>query len=249
MRIFAFLLCTMICLPLVGCSGSGTTQTPSQIPTETESPYPPADKLIALTFDDGPNESVMVTVLDLLEKYDITATFFVIGNRINESNSHVIKRAYDMGCEIGNHGYSHIRMGTIPRNEMHTEIDKTQEAVKAITGEAPKLFRPPYLSTSNVLGYEIGDMPFITGISGKDGTNDTNWQQRYDAVMNNVYDGCIVLMHCYSSATETVKALEKIIPELRMQGYEFVTVSQLFSRVGYTPETGTGVLIGDNKGQ
>lgn len=249
MKSFLRFLCMMLCLPLVGCAGNGAAKTPSQIPVETESPDPPADKLIAITFDDGPNESVMVMVLDLLEQHDVTATFFVVGNRINESNSKILKRAYDMGCEIGNHGYSHIRMGTLPRDQMHTEIDKTQEAVRAVTGEAPKLFRPPYLNTSRVLGYEISNMPFITGINGRDGTNDTNWQQRYDAVMDNVYDGCIVLMHCYSSATETVKALEKIIPELKMQGYEFVTVSQLFARVGYTPEVGTGTLIGDNKGQ
>ena len=64
--------------------------------------------------------------------------------------------------------------------------------------------------------------------------------------MNGAYDGCIMLMHCYSSCTETALALEDIIPDLRMQGYELVTVSELFARVGVTPETGTGKLIENN---
>ncbi len=192
------------------------------------------EKLIALTFDDGPNTHTTPKVLDLLEEYDARASFFLIGRNINDDSAEVMKRAHEMGCEIDNHSRTHSDMSVMSAEEIKAEVAYVDEYVYSVTGEYPKFFRAPYLNISQTM-YDTIDIPFITGFSSGDSNADKTAQERAETVISSAKDGAIILMHDFYGNDKTVEALKTILPELKSQGYEFVTLSELFERKGETP--------------
>ena len=201
------------------------------VPASAEAAEP---KLIALTFDDGPNTTTTNEVLDLLEEYDARASFFLIGTNINEESAKSVKRAYDMGCEIDNHSKTHSNMGGMAPEDIKAEIAYVDEKVLEITGEHTKFFRPPFIDVSQTM-YDNIELPFICGIDCKDYMENVTAQDRADFILNGAKDGVIVLLHDAAGNTQTVDALKIVIPELKKQGYEFVTLTELFERQGETP--------------
>ncbi len=201
---------------------------PVSAETETQ------EKLIALTFDDGPNTYTTPKVLDLLEEYDAHASFFLIGDRINDESAEVVKRAYEMGCEIDSHSKTHSDMSVMSAEDIKAEMAYVDECVFSVIGEYPKFFRPPYLNVSQTM-YGSIDIPFITGISSGDSNSEKTAQERAETVLSSARDGAIILMHDFYGNDKTVEALETILPELKSQGYEFVTLTELFERKGETP--------------
>lgn len=202
-------------------------------PTEISAVTEP-DKLIALTFDDGPNTTTTNEILDVLEQYDAKASFFLIGDNINEESAVSVKRAYDMGCEIGNHSKTHSHMPDMTAEEMLSEIEYVDDYVYDITGERTKFFRPPFIATNQTM-YDTIEQAFICGLDTKDYMADITAEQRAETVISSARDGIIVLMHDAAGNDQTVEAIKTIIPELQSQGYEFVTLSELFERQGETP--------------
>ncbi len=196
-----------------------------------------AEKIIALTFDDGPNTTTTVEVLEKLEKYGIKASFFVIGNNITEASAPVMKRAYDMGCEIHNHSHSHPVMPELTAEQMTAEIQYTDNKVYKVTGQHTTLFRPPYIAVNDLM-FEIVKMPFIAGIGCEDWLPEVNAQLRAQKILSQTKDGDVILMHDMEGNTATVEALDIIIPELKKQGYRFVTMTELFreKNVPMTPD-------------
>lgn len=195
-------------------------------------------KLIALTFDDGPNTTTTNEVLDILEEYNAKASFFLIGNNINEKSAETVKRAYSMGCEIDNHSKSHPNMGSMSADDIKSEVDYVDEKVFEIIGEKTKFFRPPFIDVSQTM-YDTIDIPFICGIDCQDYMENVTAQERADYILNGAKDGIIVLLHDASGNTQTVEALKIAMPELVEQGYEFVTLTELFERQGETPKGNT----------
>ena len=189
-------------------------------------------KLIALTFDDGPNLKITQEILDTFEQYGAKGTFFLIGNNINDATAASVKRAHDMGCEIANHSKSHTYMSEMSEAEMLSEIKYVDDYVFKITGEHTKFFRAPFLNT-NAKMFDIIDQTFICGVNCEDCS--TAPQGRADAVISAAKDGLIVLMHDSESNSPTSEALKIAIPALQKEGYEFVTLSELFRRQGETP--------------
>ena len=100
-------------------------------------------KVIALTFDDGPNTATPPLVLDKLEEHGSVAAFFVIGNNITDESAEGMKRAYNMGCDIENHSQSHPDMTKMTAEEIKAEIDFTSDKVEEAVGERQQFFRPP----------------------------------------------------------------------------------------------------------
>ncbi|MCL2030883.1 MAG: polysaccharide deacetylase family protein, partial [Oscillospiraceae bacterium] len=196
-------------------------------------------------FDDGPYLSTTVDVLDKLEEYGITATFFVVGSRfvrdgeLIEETAAVLRRAHDMGCEIANHSKSHIQMGGLEADEVWEQFEFVSTYLEQAVGVRPAFFRAPFLNTSRTM-FEVIDVPFIQGIMANDWTNNKDTdeeeaQYRADRVLEQTTDGTIVLLHDFDGNYRTVMALDIILPALLEQGYQFVTVSQLFEYKGVTP--------------
>lgn len=190
-------------------------------------------KLVALTFDDGPNITTTNDVLDILEKHGVTASFFVIGNNITTKSEVVIKRAVKMKCEIENHSKTHSVMTRMTEKEIASEIQFTCDKIQAVAGRRPKFFRPPYIAY-NKLMYDVIDFTFINGIGAEDYNDEISAEERCRRIMNQVSDGAIILLHDSEGNYRTVDAIERLIPKLKSDGYEFVTVEELFAKSGVT---------------
>ena len=188
-------------------------------------------KVIALTFDDGPNTSTTTEVLDVLEQYGVRATFFLIGDNITEQSSENIKRAYQMGCEIANHSKTHSYMNKMSEEDIKAEIEFTNDKIKEVIGITPKFFRPPYIAVNKTM-YDSIDLTFICGYGCDDYDAKVNADYRYEKTIEQACDGAVILLHDSAGNFQTVQALERIIPELLDQGYEFVTCSELFFAKG-----------------
>ena len=192
-----------------------------------------SDKLIALTFDDGPNYNTS-KVLDVLAKYNVKATFFVLGSKAKD-NKKILKREYDSGMEIGNHTFNHLLLTKYKENVIKDEIDKTSSVIFEVTGRYPKLLRPSYGAYNNTIK-KIGDMPIIIWDIDTLDWKYHNSKRIASRVINKVKDGDIILMHDIYSAT--ANSLNIIIPELQNRGYTFVTVPELFYYKEITLEKG-----------
>ena len=206
---------------------TGTTHHPEKQPEEY-------GKVIALTFDDGPNITCTPYVLDVLEKYNAKASFFVIGDNINEESAQVMKRAYDMGCEINNHSKTHSYMNKMSAEEIAAEIQYTSDLVEQYTGEPTKFFRPPYIAVNSKM-FETIDLPFINGKGCNDWDDKVSTETRIEKTLEQAEDGGIILLHDADMNYNTVDALDVIIPKLQEEGYELVTLSDLFYAKGIEP--------------
>lgn len=206
------------CIPILSVNAESTTT-----------------KLMALTFDDGPNTTTTNDILDILEKYNAKASFFLVGNNINSQSAVTVKRAYDMGMEIDNHSKTHSNMSKMSAEELQAEISFVDDKVNEIIGENTKFFRPPFIDVSQKM-YDAIDLPFICGIDCQDYMENVSAQARADYILNGAKDGVIVLLHDASGNNKTVEALEIAMPQLIEQGYEFVTLTELFERQGEQPK-------------
>jgi bifunctional xylanase/deacetylase len=224
--VIKFTICTVLSL--------GTILTSVPFISFAEAQTQESSKLIALTFDDGPNTTTTNEVLDILEEYNATASFFLIGDNINDESAVTVKRAYDMGCEIDNHSKTHSNMSKMTEEEMIAEIEYVDNYVFEITGEYTKFFRPPFIDTSQTM-YDVIDKPFICGIGCNDFMENVTAQERAETVISSAKDGAIFLLHDANGNSQTVEALKTIIPTLQAEGYEFVTLTELFERQGETP--------------
>ena len=186
---------------------------------------------IALTFDDGPHPRYTKMILDILNEYEITATFFVIGKNI-ENYPESMKLISDAGCEIGNHTYTHARLDRLSQEQIEDEISRCETLIVSVTGKHSKVIRPPHGFISDELIAVSQKMDYDTVLWSID-TEDwalTPSIDIYKSVLGNINSGDIILMHDYvSGGNTTCGALRKIIPELLDRGYEFVTVSELLN--------------------
>ncbi|HNX58250.1 MAG TPA: polysaccharide deacetylase family protein [Spirochaetota bacterium] len=198
---------------------------------------PAPEKICALTFDDGPDARMTPLILDKLAKHSVIATFFVIGQLINDDTEPVIVRAVRTGCEIQNHSWGWDSMSAMPADEIKESVDRTTEAITKYAGKAPSFFRPPNLAVSDTM-YETIDLAFAGGVVAHDwkGCN-TSAEDRAKEVLGGVRDGAIILLHDVQPQPHpTPEALDIIIPELKKRGYRFVTISELFKSKGIKPE-------------
>ena len=203
---------------------------------ERTAPPDKRGKAVALTFDDGPNTTTTAEVLDVLEKYGVTASFFLVGNKINEESAIVVKRAYDLGCEIHNHSKSHRFMNEMYAEDIRAEFEFTDRKVFEITGGHTRFFRPPYIAVGDAMWENIS-VPFIAGLGCNDWDDNVSVESRVSVITEGVSDGTIILMHDAEGNRKTVDAIDRIIPALKEQGYAFTTVSGLFEAKGVPPVT------------
>lgn len=186
---------------------------------------------VALTFDDGPHPRYTQAILEILEEYHITATFFVIG--VNATlYPEALLAISEAGCEIGNHTFTHENLRNASSEDISNEISKCESAICDRVNNSKKLFRPPQGAYSKILedtvaskGYDI----ILWSIDTEDWAH-TPPKEIVSRVLSSLNDGDIILMHDYISGKNTTcEALKILIPEILKRGYEFVTVSELIS--------------------
>ena len=195
------------------------------------------EKVIALTFDDGPDKDYTPQILDILKENNVKATFFVVGENV-KSNSDIIKRQYQEGHEIGNHTFTHINVSKNGYNEIYKEINNTQKLVKDVIGIEPKIFRPPYRAISkpmcNIVKENNMNIVLWSDLDSRDWSNPGTYYI-VDTITSKVKNGTIILLHDYNKLrnkkSQTIQALEIVIPKLKEMGYKFVTVSELIENL------------------
>lgn len=190
-------------------------------------------KYIAFTFDDGPNYNSSKMV-DVLSKWGMRATFFVVGNRA-EKEADILLKMVAKGMEIGNHTYSHKLLTKLSSEAIREEITKTDRVIFDITGRDVSLVRPSYGSSNKRVRSSI-DRPIIVWDIDTLDWKYHNSKRLSDYILKNVQDGDIVLMHDIYSAT--VNGVDMVIPKLMERGYRVVSVSELFSMRGKELEKG-----------
>lgn len=186
-------------------------------------------KVCALTFDDGPSD-ITPQILDILEKYNCTASFFVVGNNIQDEDIPLLKRAYEMGCTIENHTWSHRVLTQLSVEEIVNEYTSVQEKVYSIVGEYPLFFR----ATGLIVNPTVYDAIPLTFVAGTSGSNDWDVNlssaMKLNGILKTAKDGQIFLLHDSKGNNSIVEALDKALPMLISQGYEFVNIRELFNK-------------------
>ena len=205
-----------------------------EIEVEEEKPVIDPDRpMIALTFDDGPS-IYTDEILNTLKQYDVKATFFVLGSRV-ESYPDAMKKMEEIGCEIANHTYYHYDLTKLTWEQVAGEIHNTNWAMTNVLGYGSSLVRPPYGATTDEIRANI-EYPIVMW-----SVDTTDWQSKdANAVANHVLstaqDGDVVLMHdIYESTVEAVKIM---IPILQERGFQIVTVSEMAKQRGITMTNG-----------
>ena len=186
----------------------------------------PEDKLVALTYDDGPHPKYTSEILDVLKKHNAQATFFMLGERAKELPD-VVLRMYHEGHSIGNHTYDHTELTRLNDKGIILQINRTNDIIEGITGMRPILMRPPL----GLRNKRIDDL-----INGQNMYNilwnvdPVDWDSKgaeliHNAVAKKVQNGDIVILHDFYP--NTVTATDMILTTLGARGYRFVTVDDL----------------------
>lgn len=189
------------------------------------------NKLVALTFDDGPDNKYTSDILDILKKHNVKATFFVVGENI-EKNRDLLIREISEDHEIANHTYTHPNLRGCSELQTVSEILVTQEIIKNITGKNPVYFRPPKgiftketIDIAHIYGYKT--VLWNVCVEHRESRTVKAMAQR---VIDKAKPGIIILAHDGRlDRTRTVKAMPLIIKGYKKKGYKFVTLDELLN--------------------
>ena len=190
---------------------------------------------IALTFDDGPNEPYTSEILDILKRYNVKATFFLLGKNV-ERYPDTARRIVKEGHAIGNHTYDHPYLLIQSNAHIKYEIKKAEEAIFKATNTTPYLFRSPYGVDASWIYRAVKEKGYVTiewTVTGHNGRKEMTPDKIVKNILDGVENGDIILLHDGnrlikgSDRSQTVKALPAIIELLQQKGYQLVTVPQL----------------------
>lgn len=200
---------------------------------------PRAPKQLALTFDDGPNDPHTMNLLDVLARYNVHATFFLIGRYVHRARS-IVAEVAGRGHEIGNHTFTHPLLTLQPAARVREEIEDCRQAISAAIGEHSNLFRPPWGGRrpgTLALVRRLGLEPVMWNVTGYDWeAPSSEYVER--KVSSRVQGGDVILLHDGGhlafgvDRSKTVEAVSRLIPYYQSQGYEFVTISRMMEQVG-----------------
>jgi len=196
------------------------------------------DGRIALTFDDGPSEWTP-PILELLAQHGARATFFVLRRHaleLPETAARIARGGHEVAC----HGLDHVDLAQLPPAEIRAGLERAQEAIASATGVRPRLFRPPYATSSARVARAAAAVSLEPTILRD--VDPADWRAEDSravaaAVLDAVRPGSIVCLHDgvpqgnrgTSDRTVTVAAVERLVPELQARGLELVTVSELLA--------------------
>ncbi|SEO73573.1 polysaccharide deacetylase family protein [Paenibacillus sp. OV219] len=188
------------------------------------------EKLLAFTFDDGPNPEWTPQFLDTFKQYGGKATFYVQGTNM-EKYPEIARRIVLEGHELGNHSYSHPRLPELDREGQVEELQRAEQLIVAVTGVRPNTFRPPYLAVNDELLSVAGEFDYavIHGVNLE--ANDWDMpgvSHIVDSTRAVMRSGSILLFHDgFGDRSQSLAAISILLEEAVAQGYRFVTVSEL----------------------
>lgn len=189
------------------------------------------NKLVALTFDDGPEPRFTVPILDILKEYHAPATFFMVGNQVIK-HPDIAKRIIQEGHEVGNHTMNHLVMTELVPNEVFAEIKNGKDAIKEVTNTVPHYYRSPKGLTNAyvekaVSSLDMKEILWTVTIENHDAQTPEAMANR---VLSKVQPGFIILLHDGRlDRTKTVKSLPLLLRGLQEKGYKVVSLSELLS--------------------
>jgi peptidoglycan/xylan/chitin deacetylase (PgdA/CDA1 family) len=187
-------------------------------------------KVVAITFDDRPNPLYTLKVLDILEEVSGKATFFMIGQHI-ERYPEIVEVVKTQGHEIGNHTYSHANLISLDKEGVLREIELTAALIDTMTGRKSVIFRPPYLDFNETvisMCHQFGYM-----MIGALNTDALDWEQPgmdyiIQKTRSHIKNGSILFFHDgIGDRSQTIEAVKILVSELKSQGYDLVTISEL----------------------
>ena len=225
MRIFSLIICVILIVNVFGLLAVAKEN-------NIYRSVPDAKGKIALTFDDGPHPRYTRQILEILKREGVRATFFVIGENIGYYDEGIVAEIIADGHELGNHTFNHEHTKSMSDEDFYRDVRACHDLIKEKYNYEMKIFRPPegYIDKKvENIARELDYSIIIWSIDTKD------WEHvGSDIIVGNIEknasDGDIILMHDYvSKPNTTIDALERIIRNLKAQGYEFVTVSELIS--------------------
>lgn len=189
------------------------------------------DKIISFTFDDGPSKYT-TEIMDVLDEYDYKATFFQVGYMIKPQND-IVKEVIRRGYEVGNHTTDHSNLNKLTPAKAKLKLTDNNDLFKSVTGQTMELVRPPY-GLANEKIKKVIDKPIIKWSVDTRDWESRNTEKIVELTKAQTKDGDIILFHdLYKTTLEAVKIL---VPYFHEQGYDIVTVSELFKRKGITLE-------------
>jgi peptidoglycan/xylan/chitin deacetylase (PgdA/CDA1 family) len=190
---------------------------------------------IALTFDDGPNEPYTSEILDILKKYNVKATFFLLGKNV-ERYPGTARRIVEEGHAIGNHTYDHPYLMIQSKSHIKYEIEKAEQSILKATNTKTHLFRSPYGADNSWVYHFAKQIGYVTiewTLTGHNGMKEIPADRIVKNILDGVQNGAIILLHDGNrlikgaNRSNIIKALPFIIESLQQKGFQFVTVQQL----------------------
>ncbi|MGL5100145.1 MAG: polysaccharide deacetylase family protein, partial [Fusobacteriaceae bacterium] len=181
-------------------------------------------KLLALTFDDGPNDTSLLKILELLKEHDIKASFFFIGSYIKNYPEETIK-TFDEGHLVLNHTYAHPNLKNYSENEIFLEVSKGNQIIRDVLKKNPKMYRPPYGVVTKSKLQALGRLNMVLigwNVDSRDWSNHETLNSVIQITKGQIKSGSIILMHTQPGKMRTYEALKILIPYLQGEGYTFV---------------------------
>ncbi|MBI1756991.1 MAG: polysaccharide deacetylase family protein [Fimbriimonas ginsengisoli] len=186
---------------------------------------------ICLTIDDGPHPASCAKILDILAQHDIRVTFFLVGTRIKD-HPELVRRMLEEGHEVGNHTQDHLRLDSLPANQVHNEIVNCETNFHRATGQRMYLFRPPGMRFNDEVIREALAQGYVTvswDVGAKDFTAaHAKPEEIVIRVLKQLDNGVIVLLH---DTPETAEALPEILDGIENQGYRILTATEMMERL------------------